>query len=93
MTTTKRGRGVAVRVESVGGRVQRLYPGVRRAEIFSGFTGFALRWRVFVAPFVAAAPCRDLVAKTRRDTSYPVLRPYTRILMQLDIGPLILAVH
>ena len=29
------------------GRVQLLHPGVRRHEIFFGFTGFALRWRFF----------------------------------------------
>ena len=35
------------RVESVGGRVQLLHPGAGRARFFSGFTGFALRWRFF----------------------------------------------
>ena len=36
---------------------------------FSGFTGVALRWRFFFAPFIAPAPCRDLVAKTRHELS------------------------
>jgi hypothetical protein len=76
--TTKRGSGVAVRVESVGGRVQRLHPGVRRAEIF-----FRLhRRRASIASFrravVAPAPCRDLVAKTLRHelSRSPTLHPH-----------------
>ena len=44
---------------------------------FSGFTGVALRWRFFFAPFIAPAPCRDLVAKTRHELSRsPTLHPH-----------------
>ena len=73
--------------------MQLFRPGAGRARLFFRLHRRRASMAIFFAPFIAPAPCRDLVAKTLHDTSYHVLRPCTRILMLLNIGPLIPAAH
>ena len=57
--------------------MQLFRPGAGRARLFFRLHRRRASMAIFFAPFIAPAPCRDLVAKTRHELSRsPTLHPH-----------------